>query len=181
MQVKAQYELRKFIKIVKPTYKMRKEKTIDFHVKWTWHAISRMYNLYASQEDMSMSIGYVLLNIDAENGTPATKIGPSIGMEARSLTRMLKTLEEKGWIYREVDSKDKRFVKVFLTEEGRKRRSFARQGVIAFNKKIQEEISSERLSIFIDVMNDIKKIVESETFDTREQLLKNLKAIESEE
>lgn len=45
---------------------MKKEKTIDFHIKWCWHAISRMYNVYASQNDMSMAIGYVLLNIDSE-------------------------------------------------------------------------------------------------------------------
>lgn len=154
---------------------MRKEKTVDFHIKWTWHAISRMYNLYAGQEDMTMSIGYVLLNIDLEKGTPATKIGPSIGMEPRSLTRMLKTLEQKGWIYRETDEGDKRFVNVFLTEEGKKRRSFARKGVIAFNKRIQGMISPERMEIFLDVINDIKNAVESTTNDTKDSILSKIK------
>lgn len=142
---------------------MKKEKTIDFHIKWTWHAISRMYNLYAASEEMTMSIGYVLLNIDTENGTPATKIGPSIGMEPRSLTRMLKSLEEKGWIYREIDSKDKRFVKVFLTELGKKKRNYARDGVIKFNSEIQETISKENLKIFFDVISQINELVESTT------------------
>ena len=134
-----------------------------------------MYNLYAGQEDMTMSIGYVLLNIDLEKGTPATKIGPSIGMEPRSLTRMLKTLEQKGWIYRETDEGDKRFVNVFLTEEGKKRRSFARKGVIAFNKRIQEMISPERMEIFLDVINDIKNAVESTTNDTKDSILSKIK------
>ena len=142
---------------------MKKEKTIDFHIKWTWHAISRMYNLYAASEEMTMSIGYVLLNIDTENGTPATKIGPSIGMEPRSLTRMLKSLEEKGWIYREIDSKDKRFVKVFLTELGKRKRNYARDGVIKFNSEIQETISKENLKIFFDVISQINELVESTT------------------
>lgn len=157
---------------------MRKEKTVDFHLKWTWHAISRMYNLYAGQEDMTMSIGYVLLNIDLEKGTPATKIGPSIGMEPRSLTRMLKTLEEKGWIYRETDADDKRFVNVFLTDEGKKRRSFARKGVIAFNKRIQEMISPERMEVFLSVMNDIKDAVESTTSETKDSILSKIKDAE---
>ena len=142
---------------------MKKEKTIDFHIKWTWHAISRMYNLYAASEEMTMSIGYVLLNIDTENGTPATKIGPSIGMERRSLTGMLKSLEEKGWIYREIDSKDKRFVKVFLTELGKRKRNYARDGVIKFNSEIQETISKENLKIFFDVISQINELVESTT------------------
>ena len=141
---------------------MRKEKTVDFHIKWAWHSISRMYNVYASPKDMTMAIGYVLLNIDSENGTPATKIGPSIGMEPRSLTRMLKSLEEKGWIYREVDPNDKRFVRVFLTELGKKKRKFAREGVIIFNKKINKNIPSEKLAVFFEFNNKIKYLVDEE-------------------
>jgi MarR family transcriptional regulator, organic hydroperoxide resistance regulator len=142
---------------------MRKEKTVDFHIKWAWHAISRMYNTYASTRyDMTMAIGYVLLNIDAENGTPATKIGPSIGMEPRSLTRMLKTLEERKWIYREIDETDKRFVKVFLTEEGKAKREMAREGVIAFNTRIREVIPLEKLVVFFDVIKEISRLTDEE-------------------
>ena len=139
---------------------MKKEHTIDFYINWAWHAISRMYNINAVAEDMTMSIGFVLLNIDLEKGTPATKIGPSIGMEARSLTRMLKTLEEKGWIYRETDPTDKRFVNVFLTDLGKKKRKFAREGVIEFNKRIQEKISPADLDVYFKVMKQINGLLE---------------------
>lgn len=149
---------------------MKKEKTIDFHIKWAWHSISRMYNVYAGQNDMTMSIGYVLINIDSENGTPATKIGPSIGMEPRSLTRMLKALEEKGWIYRETDETDKRYVKVFLTEEGKRKRRFARKGVISFNEKIYNQIPKEKIDTFVEVLEELKSIVEDETANTRANL-----------
>jgi MarR family transcriptional regulator, organic hydroperoxide resistance regulator len=149
---------------------MRKEKTIDFHIKWAWHAITKMYNAYAGQYDLTMAIGYVLLNIDTENGTPATKIGPSIGMEARSLTRTLKALEEKGWIRREIDSVDKRFVKVFLTEEGKRKRFFAREGVITFNKHIQEQIPAEKLAVFFDVIKQINNLVEDQNSAIRESV-----------
>jgi MarR family transcriptional regulator, organic hydroperoxide resistance regulator len=150
---------------------MKKEETIDFHIKWTWHAISRMYNVYAAQKDMTMSIGYVLLNIDAEKGTPATKIGPSIGMEPRSLTRMLKSLEEKGWILRATDKKDKRFVNVFLTELGKKKRDFARDGVIAFNKAIQDDIPENELKMFIKTLDRIKEIVDDQSTHPSEGLM----------
>lgn len=153
---------------------MRKEQTIDFHIKWIWHAISRMYNMYAGKEDMTMSIGYVLLNIDIENGTPATKIGPSIGMEARSLTRMLKTLEDKGWIYRETDTSDKRYVKVFLTELGKKKRNFARLGVLEFNNRIVQSIPKKDLDTFFCVIEKINHIIES----TENEPIKNLEFFE---
>lgn len=142
---------------------MKKEKTVDFHIKWGWHTISRMYNAYAAKYDMTMAIGYVLLNIDLDHGTPATKIGPTLGMEPRSLVRMLKSLEERGWIRREVDENDKRFVRIILTEEGKQKREIARQGVIQFNNMIREQIPLDKLVIFFDVIKDINRIVEEES------------------
>jgi MarR family transcriptional regulator, organic hydroperoxide resistance regulator len=140
--------------------KMKAEETADYHIKSAWHAISRMYNVYAAQYDMTMAIGYVLLNIDRK-GTPATKIAPALGLEPRSLTRMLKSLEEdKGWIRREVDADDKRIVKVFLTEQGKIKRDLARQGVIEFNNLVQESIPKEKLKACFETINTISKLVE---------------------
>ncbi|GAB3951121.1 MarR family transcriptional regulator [Spirosoma harenae] len=141
---------------------MKKEKTVDFHIKWGWHAISRMYNAYAARFDITMAIGYVLLNIDLEEGTPATKIGPMLGMEPRSLVRMLKNLEERGLIRREVDEADKRFVRIYLTDEGKAKREMARDGVILFNNMIREKIPLDKLVTFFDVMKDIIQMVEEE-------------------
>ena len=77
---------------------MKREETIDYHIRSAWHAISRMYNQQAQEYDATMSMGFALLVIDSEVGTPATKIGPMMGLEARSLTRLLKSLEEKKLI-----------------------------------------------------------------------------------
>lgn len=142
---------------------MRKEKTVDFHIKWAWHSISKMYNGFAARFDMTMATSYVLLNIDMEKGTPATKIGPSLGMEPRSMVRMLKTMEEKGLIYREVDDNDKRFVRMVLTAKGKEKRELARDGVIGFNNLIRQKVPLEKLVIFFDVMQSIKAIVEEES------------------
>ncbi len=141
---------------------MRKEKTVDFHIKWAWHSISRLYNTYAAQYDMTMAVGYVLLNIDLEQGTPATKIAPLLGMEPRSLVRMLKSLEEKGFIRRETNGNDKRFVLITLTEAGKAKREQAREGVLTFNQIIREKIAPEKLSVFLDVIKEINHLVEDE-------------------
>lgn len=146
---------------------MRKEKTIDFHIKWAWHSISRMYNTYAAQYDMTMAVGYVLLNIDLDKGTPATKIAPLLGMEPRSLVRMLKSLEEKGLIRRDMDGTDKRFVRIMLTEKGKSKREEARAGVIQFNEIIREKIPAEKLSVFLEVIKEINTLVDSENQRTK--------------
>ncbi|MDJ1481173.1 MarR family transcriptional regulator [Cytophagaceae bacterium YF14B1] len=139
---------------------MKREETVDYQIKACWHAISRMYNGEAAQHDFTMAIGHVLLTIDAEKGTPATHIGPLVGLESRSLTRMLRTLEEDGLIYRETNARDKRFVNVFLTESGKDKREIARRTVREFNFMIRNNIPSEKLDIFFDVVQQITKLVE---------------------
>jgi DNA-binding MarR family transcriptional regulator len=139
---------------------MRKEETVDYHIRSAWHAIARMYNQEASRYDATMAIGFVLLNIDAEEGTPATKIAPQMGLEPRSLTRILKTLEEKKAIYREVDKTDKRSVRIFLTEEGKQARDRSRLTVLRFNEVIHQEISEEKLKTFFEVIGQINTIID---------------------
>lgn len=155
---------------------MRKEKTIDFQIKRAWHAISRMYNTYASRYDITMAVGYVLLNIDLENGTPATKIAPLLGMEPRSLVRMLKNMEERGLITREIYQGDKRFVRIVLTDLGREKRELSREGVIVFNNMMREKIPLDKLAVFFEVANEITRLVEDENIklkagDLNEDLL----------
>lgn len=138
-----------------------REQTVDFQIKSAWHSINRMYNQQAVQYDLTTSIGFVLLNIDSKNGTPATKIAPLLGMEPRSLSRMLKSLEEKGLIYRKTDAKDKRFVKIYLTELGKEKKDIAKKTVKRFNQVIKNEIPEEKLQVFFEVLGNIHSIIES--------------------
>ncbi|MGK7389473.1 MAG: MarR family winged helix-turn-helix transcriptional regulator [Candidatus Cyclobacteriaceae bacterium M2_1C_046] len=140
---------------------MTREETIDHHIKTAWHAIYRMYNQQASKYDMTTSVGFVLLNISSKEGTPATKIAPLMGLEARSLTRVLKSMEEKGLIYREPDLKDRRSVRIFLTEEGKRKKEISRATVLAFNEAVRKEIPEDKLKVFFEVIQEVNNIIEN--------------------
>jgi MarR family transcriptional regulator, organic hydroperoxide resistance regulator len=139
---------------------MRREETVDYNIKAVWHAIARMYNQQAAKYDITMSMGFVLLNINSDHGTPATKIAPLMGLEARSLTRLLKSMEEKGLIFRETDPSDKRLVRIVLTKEGKKRKEKSRETVLRFNEVILEQVANEKLNIFFEVLQKINHIIE---------------------
>ena len=139
---------------------MKREETVDYNIKTAWHAINRMYNQEALKNDITTSIGFVLLNINSDEGTPATKIAPLIGLESRSLVRMLKSMEEKGLIYRKADPQDKRMVRIFLTKEGQQKKDIAFETVMAFNQFIYDKIPARELRIFFKVIQQINKIVE---------------------
>ena len=51
-----------------------------------------------------MTLGFTLLSIDPKTGTPSTALGPMMGIEATSLSRILKTLEDRDFIVRKTQS-----------------------------------------------------------------------------
>jgi MarR family transcriptional regulator, organic hydroperoxide resistance regulator len=147
---------------------MRKEETVDHNIKMAWHAIARMYNQQAVQYDATMSMGFVLLNINSDEGTPATKIAPLMGLEARSLTRLLKSMEEKKLIYREADKIDKRSVRIRLTREGKIKKEKAREKVLRFNEVVRKEIPMQKLHVFFEVLQSINQLIEQNSIYDKE-------------
>lgn len=139
---------------------MKREETVDYHIKSAWHAISRMYNQRAAAEGFTTAIGFVLININSKEGTPATKIAPMIGLETRSLTRMLKTMEEKGLIYKKQDPSDKRSVRIFLTEEGKRKKEASVKTIKEFNEQVREVISEEELQNFFQVFEKLQLVID---------------------
>ncbi len=136
-----------------------KDKTIDYILRATWQAVSRMYNEEASKYGASMSTGFALLSLDREKGTPSTTLGPKMGMEATSLTRTLKSMEEKGLIVRKKNPEDGRGVLIHLTKFGKEKRELSKNTVIKFNETIKEHISEEKLQHFIEVSEMINELI----------------------
>ena len=138
---------------------MKPEETVDYHVRYVWHAMSRMYNQLGAQHDISTSMGFVLLNIRTEGGSQATKIAPLMGLESRSLTRMLRSMEEKGLIYRKRDIVDRRSVHIYLTEEGLRRKRITQETIRKFNEEIRKDIPLKDLQKFFDVMTKVNQFI----------------------
>ena len=136
-----------------------KEKTIDYTLRNTWQAVSRMYNEEASKFDGSMAIGFALLSIDREYGTPSSSISTRMGMEATSLTRTLRSLEEKGLITREKNPDDGRGVLIYLTDLGKEKRELSKTTVLKFNETIKNNITSEKLKHFMEVSDVINELI----------------------
>jgi DNA-binding MarR family transcriptional regulator len=136
-----------------------KEKTIDYALRSTWQAVARMYNEEASKFDGSMAIGFALLSIDKEDGTPSSYISNRMGMEATSLTRTLKSLEEKGLIIRKKNSDDGRGVLIYLTDLGKEKRELSKLTVLKFNEAVKKNISEEKLNHFMEVAETINDLI----------------------
>ncbi|NRD19721.1 MarR family transcriptional regulator [Winogradskyella eckloniae] len=150
-----------------------KDKTIDYVLRTTWLAVNKMYNEEALKFESTMATGFTLLSIDPENGTPSTSLGPKMGMEATSLSRTLKTMEEKGLIIRKPNPEDGRGVLIFLTEFGREKREYSKEKVLTFNNAIKNNVTQEELLNFYKVAEVINNMISNKKiYNNKEHILK---------
>jgi DNA-binding MarR family transcriptional regulator len=152
-----------------------KDKTIDYVLRATWQAVSRMYNEEAAKYGATMATGFALLSIDRENGTPSTALGPRMGMEATSLTRTLKSMEEKGLIYRKPNPNDGRGVLIYLTDFGKEKRELSKNTVLKFNETVRQNVSPEKLLHFMEVSEIINELIQDKNIFNQPEKIENEK------
>lgn len=135
-----------------------KVENVDLILKQTWLAVSKMYSELAQDHDATAVQALTLLKIDPKEGTRSTNLGPKMAIEPTSLTRIIKLLEDNGYIYKEKTTNDKREVIIKLTDKGLNSRNISKEVVVNFNKTIMEKIPQEKLEVFKEVMTEIQQI-----------------------
>ena len=144
------------------------DKTIDHVLRATWQAVAKSYNEEATNYGATMAVAFTLLNIDKE-GTASTALGPKMGMEATSLSRTLKNMEEKGLIFRKKNPKDGRSVLIYLTDYGIEMRNISKEKVYSFNETINKNISPEKIANFHEVSNTIVDLIQQRKIFNKKQ------------
>ncbi len=137
-----------------------KVENVDLILKSTWLAVSKMYSELAQDYDATAVQALTLLKIDPKEGTRSTNLGPKMAIEPTSLTRIIKLLEDNGYIYKEKTSTDKREVIIKLTEKGLNSRNISKEAVVNFNRTVAERVAPAKLETFKEVMSDILKIAQ---------------------
>ena len=138
-----------------------KKETIEYALRTTWQQITNMYNEKALKYGGTMTMAFTLLSIDAE-GTPSTTLGPKMGMESTSLSRLLNTMEERGLISRKPNPEDGRGVLIYLTKNGKQKRDLSKKIVLEFNNGLEKKIDKRKIKNFYEVIKAIKNQIEEE-------------------
>ena len=137
------------------------DKMILYKVKTTWLKIEKFYNEIASANDSSLSMAFVLLAIDNEKGSTVTSIAPRIGMEPNSLSRILKRLKEKDFVYKKQSLKDKRKVYICLTKLGLEKKQIALENINKLENLIINSSNKNDIEGFFAVSDSIKNSIDS--------------------
>lgn len=136
---------------------MKQKETVDYFLKVVWQNVSNKYNQIATGFGITQSIGYVLINIDAE-GTAVSELAGLLGVKATSLSRILANMEDNGLIYRETSEGDKRSVKVYLTPFGIEKRKVARDVVVSFNEYLNDHLLPDEKQKLVETLAKINDL-----------------------
>ena len=142
--------------IVNENFKRR----IDFVMRDGWRNIEKMYNNEALKYDVTFSIGFTLISIDPENGSPSTSIGPTMGLESNSISRILNSMENKNLITRRPNPNDGRGIIISLTRLGHKKREIVIQKIRQFKNLLRSRIDPSDLDTFLNVSKQVNEIIE---------------------
>lgn len=126
--------------------------TLDYYLKTAWQTIVNKYNQLANPHGITQATGYILISIKRE-GTPVSQLAGLLGVKKTSLSRILNNLERTGLTYREINERDKRSVKVFLTPLGLEKRKVAKQVIKDFNAHLEAHMNSKERKMFIQLLS----------------------------
>lgn len=138
---------------------MHPQETIDFHLRWGWARLARLYTAEAERRGIPFSFVFILLQVDRE-GTPSTRLGPRMGMEPTSLSRSLKGMEDMGLIVRRPDAADRRSVRVFLTPEGVSARRQARDLVVLVNTELRSLLGADEVDALLASLRRLNDVLD---------------------
>jgi DNA-binding MarR family transcriptional regulator len=140
-----------------------KHKTIDHILRSVWMSVSKMYQEEAAKLDSTMATGFTLISIDPEHGSPSTALGPKMGMEATSLSRLLKSMEARELISRKPHPEDGRSVLICLTDFGQQMREYSKEIVLGFDQIVRQKINETELKTFLKVAETIMELSQNST------------------
>ena len=119
----------------------------------------------AGIEEFNGAQGRILYVLWQEDGLPIIELSKRTGLAKTTLTSMLDRMDEKGFLERVVDNKDRRMIRVFLTSKAK-----------VLNDQYNE-VSSEMSQIFYKNFSDEEIIAFEKAL---EKILYNLEQREKE-
>lgn len=104
----------------------------------------------------------ILLVLSLGDGLYQTQIANILGKDRPNITRMIDVLETNGYIRREKDENNRRILKVFLTDKGRKKAEIVKPLKDRMNDAQYRGMSDEEIFTLVSLLRRVRKNIEEE-------------------
>jgi len=97
----------------------------------------------------------ILFFLSKEDGMYQRQLAKVLLKDRPNITRLIDILEDKGFVYREIDPANRRIFKIHITEKGRQQSSEIHPHLIEMQKKAAVGITHEEISVFRKILGKI--------------------------
>ena len=115
----------------------------------------RKHSLTAAEEPFFMSLQH-------HDGATQEELTALVCVDKAATARAVKSLEDKGILFRTQDEHDRRQNRVFLTEKGKGLTAAVNEELRRFNRLLTLDIDPERLELVYQTLLQIEKNLERE-------------------
>ena len=90
-----------------------------------------------------------------EDGARVSELALATGITASGITQMVTALEERGMVGRKMDPEDRRAVRVFLTEQGKRATDQMMDSLDSVFGGLAEYLGQEKSRAFLEILNEV--------------------------
>jgi DNA-binding MarR family transcriptional regulator len=91
-----------------------------------------------------------------EEGLTATEIAKRLVLDNATLSGILERMSENGWILKETDEADKRFIRIYLTDKAKELKPFILAEREKSNEEILDNLNIEEKVLLKRLLKDIR-------------------------
>lgn len=104
-----------------------------------------------------------LMSIWFQRGTTSAELARDLTHDKGAMTRLVDTLEQRGWVTRVRDSEDRRIINLALTEEGRALGMRCKVRVIGYWNALLQDWDEGEAQTLIALLQKLRATIESAT------------------
>ena len=136
-----------------------------------FRAMFRLKHLNMSGMLKDISIGeYKILEMcsgcqacnDGEDGAYVSGMAAQMRVSAPAVSRLLKGMEGKDYIARQADAKDRRNIRVYITEAGRVKREECREILRNYTERVIDRMGKDNMLQLLSLFNQMLGVIEDE-------------------
>lgn len=140
------------------TSPLRFDGCVATNIEQAYRHLEHVYEHLISPLGLNVLEWYALRALYDEDGLSASQLALLVCRHPSSMTALLDRMEDKQLLRRQVDSQDRRSVRIYLTQEGRALRSRVHAVAEQLQCVVESSITPEQMDTFLYVLGVLQTI-----------------------
>lgn len=137
---------------------LRFDGCIATNIEQAYRHLEHVYERLINPLGLNVLEWYTLRALYDEDGLTASHLAAQVCRHPSSMTALLDRMEDKKLLRRQVDSEDRRSVRIYLTEAGRALESEVQRIAEGLDHLVDRLITPQEMQVFLHVLGVLQRI-----------------------